>query len=838
MGMKGTVKSVKMINGILIVIIVDSSGEMYRFTDHSLDKTTITTMKDFSSGDEVEFTPGKKSVYGARRDAFKVHLLVTKSEVQTHTTIQESSTIVDNIMPNTQITVQSSFEEETPNVIEYFSPGYSRAMQRDLSLIKDQHLKPNSGESEALDKLSELLYISRIGSFNMGSRNSLYQFCLIGATSLLKQYIRGKYEFLLVFSHFDSEDWQQNTNIAASRIRNLSVVAERRPLVNFYILISNARNLKTEIDKMKGGTSAVIIPLSFEEVLSSDKENLRKLILHRFGEYYFENNMLGEEKPIEEDTLLFGDRGKIADSIVQRCSNHENSGIFGLRRSGKSSVLRAVLRRLENNKIKYVTVESRSIETIDSWRNALYSIARMIRKSVLNIEQGEEESKQEFYRRLMLNSSEAEYQRDAVQCFVDDVKRYTKNEKTFVIAIDEIELITYNTATSPMWKDLISYKGFWSALRDCGCSLIVCGVNSTINEEGTIVFKGTTCDNPMYQRIHLCADFSKTYLPVFTDEQTKIMINTLGSYSNVGFNNVYVDINRAFGGQPYAIRQFCAYMFDRIKEMQNVGEEYQFSKPTFDALKHDFCNSKEGVQLFKTILQHVTIYTEEYEMLKRISHAPEMYNRIEPKDISSIDHLEKYGLIEYDRSTYYISFRINSLKDYIVKMSEKRPEDMDNDERRRFVQDRVALCEKKLKTYILNYYNSLGMTAQGRAIISKIVTANPKAKPIPNSQTCDFIELFDHKKFIMHFSNLRTIIFNNWTQLGRGLNAQGMDKNRFNIAMIDLNAGRTDADHYDPEDMTSPEDWDISMETLKKFEVAYGEFDRLFSALNLKPFGD
>ena len=58
--------------------------------------------------------------------------------------------------------------------------------------------------------------------------------------------------------------------------------------------------------------------------------------------------------------MLFGDRGKIADLIVSRCENNENSGIFGLRRSGKTSVLNAVLRRLERADIKYIKVESQS----------------------------------------------------------------------------------------------------------------------------------------------------------------------------------------------------------------------------------------------------------------------------------------------------------------------------------------------------------------------------------------------------------------------------------------------------------------------------------------------
>ena len=34
-------------------------------------------------------------------------------------------------------------------------------------------------------------------------------------------------------------------------------------------------------------------------------------------------------------------------------------------------------------------------------------------------------------------------------------------------------------------------------------------------------------------------------------------------------------------------------------------------------------------------------------------------------------------------------------------------------------------------------------------------------------------------------------------------------KSQFEVYMDALNAGRTDADHYDPEDFTHPEDWQI-----------------------------
>ena len=793
--MQGKVDSVKerYDSPSLYGFITGEDGIVYYFNSACL--ADGYDMTEFSDGETVSFNAGKVEFSGAKPKAL-------------------------NVKPQNSAS-------------RFFKPGYSKRLNRE-NLARS--LKRGSGEIEVLDKLSKLLYISYGNSHDMGGHNSLFSFCLVGNTSVLKQYIRGQYEFLLVFSHFGSGDWQQNTLKAAQSIRLRKDISERRPLVNFYILISNARNLTEEINRVKGGTSAAIIPFSFSEILAcEDSDALQALLLSRFDEYYFENNMLGEEKAIEEEQLLFGERGKIADAIVQRCQEGSHSGIFGLRRSGKSSVLRAVKRRLDYNQIKYIIVESRSfLESLDSWKTALFDIARQIRISVLGLVQLPDETRTEFDKKLKLFSTEEDYLKRPTQCFVEDVKRYTKDEDTFVIAIDEIELITYNTATSAMWQDLDSYKGFWGALRDSGCALILCGVNSTINEKSVIEFKGKKCDNPMYERVHNCAGFSKNYLPAFTDEQTKIMINTLGSYSNVAFNNVYTEINRAFGGQPYAIRQFCAYMFDQIKDKRSSHEPYEFSKATFDALIIQFCNSEKGIQLFKTILQHITIYKDEYKMLTQIALSPDKHRTIAAKDVTLVDHLEKYGIIEFDRSTNFITFNIKKVQEFLQNTEQKSPADMNNDERRRFVQDNVARCERKLKKYILSYYiYAPSGTTAGRRVLIKNTKVNPLAKPAPDPNKCDFKDFFNHNLFLLYFSSIKTIISNNWSTLGSAISNCGISPAKFKSSMEDLNAGRTDADHYDAEDMTSPDEWEIDDSTIRAFELALETMEKLFAACSL-----
>lgn len=707
--------------------------------------------------------------------------------------------------------------ENSDGEIRFYRPGMIGHIKDAKNNIYRRCLKRGSGEDLIIDSLSQLFYVTKVDRASMDG-HVYYPYCLLGATGLLKRFVRGQREFLLVFSHFDTGDWQAKTLKIEMEIRKRKQIIERNLLPNFYLLVSNATNFKEEIDSIKGEPRAAIIPFSFREILDckNDKRKLEKLILDRFQEYHFENNLLAENKAIEDDNLLFGDRGLIADTIVERCRKKEHSGIFGLRRSGKTSVLNAVLRRLARDDIKFVKIESRSeLEYTSTWQIVLYDIAQKIKETIP-------------YASSIVGESKDRYRENAPRCFVSDVKKYCANENHFVVAIDEIELITYNTASATVWQTLEAYSGFWSALRDSGCVLLVCGVNSSINEKSIINFDGKSQDNPMYGRIINCAESQKTYLPAFTDEQTKDMINTLGGYSHIAFSNVYSHINRVFGGQPYAIRQFCAFVFENVKDFREHDKNYEVSVATESNLLKQFNASNAGQSLCETILQHIQhYYEEEYATLSRFAHSPQNYNRMDSKEAQSVDHLIKYGLIDYDYQTGYTLFKISPIRDYIRHNIQKDPVTMDNDERRKYVQDFVAHFEVKLKSHILTYYRTVGQENKFPSKLRNYFTPNPALTPPPDRNTATLGELLNHKKFILYFSRLRKVYTDLWTTIGQIFEANGITKNKFNIYMIELNAGRTDADHYSPSELKAPNVWDIDDETMQRFCLSKKKFEEI-----------
>lgn len=740
-------------------------------------------------------------------------------------------------------------------IAKFETPGISKRLNLDDYASK---FNLESQEIDVIKKLSEVFWITRVGQHSM-DQSSTYEFCLASVTEYLKQFVRESGEFIIVFSYFSNQRWQEKTLKVEREIRKRSEIIDRRPLANFYILVSNAAELRVKVDSVKGLPKAAVIPFSFEELLACQGKNaLVECIIDRFAEYYFENDMLAENDAIDDDNLLFGDRGKIADSIVSKCEAGKNSGIFGLRRSGKTSVLNAVLRRLARDQVPYIKLEARNYESYESWKDVLFDIACEVKACTMGVVRGLDEDRRSFVKRLNMRNQEDDYDRRPVRCFTEDISaclheinKGREEETQFVIAIDEIELIAYNSATSDTWKTKESCKGFWSAMRDCGCSLVLCGVNASLNEKSTLRYQDEELDNPMYGRITDASTSPESYLPSFTDEQTKLMINTLGGYSNLDFSDVYVQINDAFGGQPWSIRQFCSYVFKSIRGERRADRLYRISRATCSNLLRRYNNSSDGIQMCETILQYLNkLYPSEYQLLGKLAVNPDAHSIVMTDEIISIDHLKKYGLIEHDSGTGDISFRIGIIRDYMNRVLSKDPNEMTNDERRRYVQDRVALCEKKLKTLIRDAYLAPGGKgeAAGLTMIRQYVNVDQygkkrfirfKCQPLVpkgiDPYNCDFSDYFDHKKFTFYFSTLSTMITEScWNLLKAKFEKVKMRKENFVTYMTNLNAGRTDADHYDAEDISaSPEKWEIDNVTLQTFTSAYAQLERFFQVCDL-----
>ena len=147
-------------NGLEYGFIKLPSDESIYFDSRSL--STNLKMSDFYQGDKVEFSAVLEDA--ARR---KTALCVKLTET-------------------VQITNSGRMIEKQV-VRDFYKPGYYRSLDRTQMCI--DHLKPNSGEYEVLEKLKNVLYISHVGHHDMGTGGASFPFCLVGTTEFLKSFI-------------------------------------------------------------------------------------------------------------------------------------------------------------------------------------------------------------------------------------------------------------------------------------------------------------------------------------------------------------------------------------------------------------------------------------------------------------------------------------------------------------------------------------------------------------------------------------------------------------------------------------------------------------------------
>lgn len=170
--MTGYISSIKENkNGIEYGFISGDDGNSYYFNSKSL-KGKL-TMTDCDKDDEVEFIPATSENPKSNGRAREVVLL-------------------KNMNDETDIFSPRDIEKKQNSIIKYFTPGF--AVHLDKKYAYEQYLKPDSGEDVIIDKISEVLYISRLG-YHIIDQRSRYQFCMAGSTEFLKQFIRESMNF-------------------------------------------------------------------------------------------------------------------------------------------------------------------------------------------------------------------------------------------------------------------------------------------------------------------------------------------------------------------------------------------------------------------------------------------------------------------------------------------------------------------------------------------------------------------------------------------------------------------------------------------------------------------
>ncbi|MBI6743293.1 AAA-like domain-containing protein, partial [Pseudomonas syringae] len=235
----------------------------------------------------------------------------------------------------------------------------------------------------------------------------------------------------------------------------------------------------------------------------------------------------------------------------------ENSGVFGLRKAGKTSLINGIERNLQKENIKSTIIDCQDTSFNQRrWYETLYYICLKVAEStgvavVLPEEALFTEKDASLVTENFLRSCSAEL------------------KAPLFLIFDEIENISRDTSPAEHWKTGIDFALLWQTLRSIFqrnnnlLYYLIAGTNPRCIELPKI----DHVDNPIFNH------FTPLYIPGFEVKDTREMIRKLGRRMGLSFDeSVYSKLTEDFGGHPFLMRHVCSLISRQVKEFERPTE--------------------------------------------------------------------------------------------------------------------------------------------------------------------------------------------------------------------------------------------------------------------------
>lgn len=585
-------------------------------------------------------------------------------------------------------------------------------------------------EQNIINTLGKVFYVTNSGNKIVLGINSEYRYCLIKPTDFFCEQFNLRREILVIFSkyeHFEprtfdaiSEVYKQNTqHFRIDRICSVIVSKDNAVEEEIHHILKN----NTEMQ--------VVIPFRYSELQGGDRQNL---IVKRFKDYFYERDLFAFESPLRKDIYFFG-RREYVHELISRHNSGENSGVFGLRRSGKSSVLRAIERATLFTDTSCVLIDCQDLYHY-SWNNALFVII----ESIFDRMNFPIKSKKDMYNEDNANR----------QFAIDLEYVLTKSKQDILLLFDEIEQITPKLGMKENWRDGDDFVTFWQTIRSNfhkwgnRFTFILAGTNPSAVEQISV----NKHDNPLYNQLK-----AESYLPPFTVNNTKDMVNKLGGYMGLTFDDVVsATLTHDFGGHPYLIRHFCSTINQYVNE-HNLTKPLIISTAIYNKVMPVFVE-KSADNYCRFILKVLEdFYPEENSFLEKLA-----LGNLKETDIydpQMLAHLLGYGIIENNQGV--LDFKIDVLKNFLARKYAYKRQNLTNDEKWAEISERRNRLEPKLRAIVkMQLKSKYGSGAKQKVLDS--MRPDVKAK----YSTLEYNDLFNPKKCEIYFLQLGNLIEKHW----------------------------------------------------------------------------
>ena len=636
-------------------------------------------------------------------------------------------------------------------------------------------------ERKIVRKLAREWFVTRVGYVHIG--HSKYRYTLLKPTASYQEMFNLDREVIAILSNYDM--FQPRTLDAISKV--VGVVEKLRIEKICSVILSADPNVETKVrDLLKSDEeSQVVIPISYQEYLdSADDFYLR----NKFKANFYTRDLFAFQGPLRKDLYFFG-RTDLIHKIVSRHNSNENSGLFGLRKSGKTSVIFGVERALNAKNALSVVIDCQDTGFNQRrWNEALWYVVYQLRKKYEL--QGGMPKEDEFSTR------------DASLAFESQMKkiRARLSGTNILLIFDEIENITPGVSAVAAWDQELDFVHFWQTLRSVYqrneglFSYLIVGTNPTCIERSKFHDKA----NPLFMSIPF------EYIEPFDVDRTREMIHKLGRIMGLKFDQlVYGKLTEDYGGHPFLMRHVCSVINDKASTVRPVvvsRTQYRDARELFDG-KYD-----KYVEMILEVLE--THFRDEYEMLGFLAREEfGDFQEFAAHSPSYTMHLLGYGLIEVVDGKF--DFKIDVIKKYLLRKQTRKPLVNTEEQMWAEISQRRNAIEPRLRKQVRNQLRAELGSAEARTVVLHVMGEARSRK----YGALSYNELFDPSKGQIYWEDLRKLIAKNWPIFK---NLFGEDAERFNQVMKAVNRARADA-HSSPLTESEFSNFRVCMDELEGF---------------------
>lgn len=617
-------------------------------------------------------------------------------------------------------------------------------------------------ESEIAKYWGNEWYITNADLIELGQ--SVYKFFLIKPTATYEEALSLSREVVVILSSY--ENFEPRTLDAFEEV--YKEFPDNRLERICYVLISADDKIESHLENcLSNQESQVIVPFSY----SSFRKNRgnANFLRNQFRKFFYSRDLFDFSEPLKKDFYFFG-RTELTVTIVEKHRSNQNFGLFGLRKTGKTSIIYDVIRKLSQIDSIGVFIDCQDTSfNFRRWNSALYYVLlRAYEEAGSKLDIQEEQFTET----------------NAAYLFEKAISTLSKNiGKRVLLLFDEIENITFDKSGVQHWCDGLDFMYFWQSVRSAFqhttnvFTFCIFGTNPRCVEEHFIKGK----ENPIFNA------FSPQYIPGFDQERTREMVRKLGRLMGIKFDEgIYTRLVEDYGGHPFLIRQVCSA----------IAKKYPQRPVQIDRLKYNAAREEynRGSEYFDMLLDVLTqFYSEEYEMLNMLAAGDlETFKFFADQDYSMVKHLIGYGIIRVSDNEY--DFRIDAVKDYLIRKQRRKALVKTPEEKWTYTCTRRNALEKELRKMVkvtlrIAYKSEADAKA---AVVKKIYGGDAK-----KYSTASYADLFDSRKSNIYLKNLKDLINANWEYFKDYWNTQEMFISSMNILNHE---GRFDAHATVPDD--------------------------------------